>query len=71
MQSTLDALGKNPSTGRPAPKTLQHVILVAAATRGVTQAGYANALKTVAAAGAVVVDALAPQDAVAQFCAAQ
>ncbi len=33
LQSTLDALGKNPNTGRPAPSTLQHVILVEPAAR--------------------------------------
>ena len=94
MQSTLDALGKNPSTGRTAPSTLKHVILVQAATKvrppfrslvrgrcrqraacccmhrlqGVSAEGYAKAIATVKAAGAVVVDAVAPKDAIAQFC---
>ncbi len=33
MQSTLDALGKNPSTNRTAPSTLTNVIVVLPATR--------------------------------------
>jgi nicotinamidase-related amidase len=32
QQSALDALGSNPGTGRPAPPTLEHVILVRSAT---------------------------------------
>lgn len=32
QQSTLDALGQNPGTGRKAPPTLEHVILVRSAT---------------------------------------
>jgi len=68
LQSTLDALGKNPNTGRPAPSTLQHVILVEPAARGVNPTSAAAAVTTMATAGAFIATATAPADAVAQFC---
>lgn len=68
LQSTLDALGKNNNTGRPAPTTLQHVILVEPAARGVNPTSSAAAVATMSQAGAFIATALAPQDAVAQFC---
>ena len=69
--TSLDALGKNTVTGREAPATLEHVILLTSCIRAVfpDTSGVAK-IAEVGAAGGVLVGAAAPADAVQEFCTA-
>lgn len=69
QQSTLDALGANPGTGRKAPPTLTDVILVRSATAAVNVTAGEERVKDIVKAGGHVVTAVAVQDAIEQFCA--
>jgi len=69
--TSLDALGKNTVTGREAPTTLEHVILLTSCIRAVfPDTSGAAKIAEVGAAGGVLVGATAPADAVQEFCTA-
>ncbi|KAA0157351.1 hypothetical protein FNF27_07030 [Cafeteria roenbergensis] len=68
QQSTLDALGANPGTGRSAPPTLESVVLIHSATAAVNVTAGEKSVQDIIKAGGHVVTAAGVEEAVQQFC---